>query len=106
FHHTGVPVRHHAIGAVEVEDAGLRVRVGAAEAARVLRVAFDFRGAAVVTFDEHRKCPAGAGDARRVEGGLAGNAVPELLVRHIGEGENLNVRSAAPGQTRETQRRG
>ena len=56
----------------------LRVGVGAAEAARVLRVAFDLRGPPVVAFDQHRQRAAGARDAGRVEGGLAGDDVADL----------------------------
>jgi hypothetical protein len=42
-----------AVGIVEVQHGRLRLRVGSAQAGRVLRVAFDLGGPPVMAFDEH-----------------------------------------------------
>jgi hypothetical protein len=73
------------------------VRVGAAEAARVLRVALDLRRAAVVALYEHRQRAAGAGQAGGVERRLAGNRVTDLFVRNDAERQDFDLRPPTPG---------
>ena len=101
LHHAGVLVRHHAVGAVQIEDRRLREGVGAAEArAGACGLPSIFVGRPSWLSTSTGSAPPGRGNARRVEGRLAGSDVADLLVRDRGVRQNLQVGPAAAGRAR------
>src|SRR5690606_17610330 len=99
-----------AVGVVEREDLGLRRGAGGAAAGRVVGVALELGGPALVALGQHAFGEAAVGHGRRVEERLAGRDLgrgpdvgDDLLLgqRRPGAGREAGQREAGPEQLEE-----